>query len=103
MKVFSNNEYYNVKYCKTFNDKLLGFMFKRKKINYGLLFDNCSLHTFFCFQNLDIIMLNKNNEILYIYKNVKPNKIIKKKKNIEYILEFSSGLLDFNNIQIKND
>jgi len=99
MKVISNNQIYSVKKCDKFNDKLIGFMFKKNLLNYGLLFNNCSIHTFFCFQPLDIIMIDNNNNIL-VYENVLPNRIILKKKNIKYILEFSSGLLNLNDIEI---
>ena len=99
MKIMSNKQIYNLKECNKFSQKLIGFMFKKEKLDYGLLFDNCSIHTFFCFQPLDIIMIDKDNKIL-MYDNVKPNKIILKKKNIKYIIEFSHNLLDLNDIKI---
>lgn len=103
MKVISNDKIYNVKNCKSFKDKLFGFMFKKKKLKYGLLFNNCNLHTFFCFQNLDIIYLDKYLNIVKILKDVKPNKIILKDKKGKYIIEFSSNLINLDNIKIEND
>ena len=63
-------------------------MFKIKKINYGLCFPKCnSIHTFFMFQTIDIIMTDKNNKILHLYPNFKPNKIILPKKDVYYTYE----------------
>ena len=88
-----------IRECKNFKNRLIGFMFKKKKLNYGLFFPNCnSIHTFFCFQNLDIIMTDENNNILYIFKDIKPNKVIYK-KGVKNIYEFSTGLInDYENI-----
>ena len=67
-------------------------MFKRKKINYGICFPKCnSIHTFFMFQSIDVIMTDINNKILYIYPNFKPWKIILPKKNVYYTYELPLG------------
>lgn len=69
--------------CKSFKTRLIGFMFRIKKINHGLLFKNCdSIHTFFMFQPIDVIMTDRNDNILYMYKSLKPNRIIVPKKNV---------------------
>ena len=94
--------------ANTFKTKLLGLMFK-KNINYGLLIINCkSIHTFFMKENIDVILLDKNNKILKINKNIKPNKIIifktKKRTNILELPNNSSlnlkinEVIDFNNL-----
>ncbi|MDD3452738.1 MAG: DUF192 domain-containing protein [Bacilli bacterium] len=101
MKLISDNKIYDIKICNNFKSKLIGFMFKRKKVNYGLRFDNCILHTFFCFQNLDLIMTDVDNKIICIYQNVKPNKIIPKNNKVKYIYEFSSNILNLNDINFK--
>lgn len=78
----------NIKICKTFKTRLLGLMFQKKAIDFGLCFPHCnSIHTFFMRQNIDVIMTDKNNKILYIYKNLKPWKIILPKKHIYYTYE----------------
>ena len=41
----------------------------------------------FMFINIDVYMTDNNNKILYIYKNLKPNKIILPKKNVYYTYE----------------
>ena len=72
-----------VKEAKTFFQKLKGLMFQ-DKINYILKFKTNGIHTFFMKSNIDVILTDKNNKILYIYKNLKPNKIILSKKGIKY-------------------
>lgn len=81
-----------VKVCKSFKNRLFGIMFKKKKLNMCYYFPNCnSIHTFFCFQNIDVIMADKNNNILYEYKNLKPWKIIFPKKYVKNIYEFPAN------------
>jgi len=91
-----------------FKDKLLGLMFK-KNINYGLLIKNCkSIHTFFMKENIDVLLLDQNNRILMINRNVIPNKILifknKKRTNILELPNNSSlnykvnDVIDLNNL-----
>ena len=77
--------------CDNIIKRLLGFMFKRKKITYGLRFKKCnSIHTFFMFQPIDVIMTDINDNILYTYENLE-NKIIWPKKtfitHMNFLLE----------------
>ena len=89
-----NTNNLTIKECNSFKDRLIGFCFKKNKLNYGLLFNKCnSIHTFFCFQNLDVIMTDENNNIIHVYKNLKPNKIILPKKNVKKVYEFSLGII----------
>lgn len=74
--------------CNTFFSRLIGFMFKFKKIETGKRFPKCnSIHTFFMFQKIDVIMTNKDNVIITMYPNLKPLKIILPKKNVYYTYE----------------
>ena len=78
MKLVLKDKELDLKDCHTFKDKLLGFMFK-KNINYALRFKCKSIHTFFMKENIDVIITDKNNKVLYIYSNLTSNKIIIKK------------------------
>ena len=99
MNIISNNKIINIIPCNSFIKRLFGFMFIKKSLNYGLHFKKCnSIHTFFCFQNLDIIMTDINNKVLYIYKDVKPGRIIYK-KHVYNIYEFSTNVIDLNNFK----
>ncbi len=80
--------------CKSFSSRLKGFMFK-KNIKNALLFDKCnSIHTFFMKENIDVILCDKNNNILYFYKNLGKNRIILPKKNVTKVFETPSNYFD---------
>lgn len=90
----------HIKKCQNFKNRLLGMMFKKENEKI-YLFPKCnSIHTFFMFQEIDVIMLNKDFKVLYIFKNIKPNRIILPKKEVYYTLETSSSNNYFKNINI---
>ena len=68
-----------------------------KNINRALLFDKCnSIHTFFMKENIDVIMCDNDNNILYFYKDLPKNKIILPKKGVRKVFETPSGYFDIN-------
>lgn len=75
-----------IKEANTFLDKLKGLMFI-KNFNYILKFKTNGIHTFFMKTEIDVILTDKNNKILYIYKKLKPNKIILPKRKVRYTYE----------------
>ncbi len=86
----------DIKICKNFKNRLLGLMFKKEKINYALCFPKCnSIHTFFMKQNIDIVMTDINNTVIYIVKGLKPWRIILPKKNVYYTYEFSENTTNY--------
>lgn len=94
MKLLYENKCIELKECKTFSSRLLGFMFK-KDISSSLLFDRCdSIHTFFMKENIDVIMCDRNNNVLFFYKDLPKNKIIWPKKGVSRIFETPSGYFD---------
>ena len=94
MKLIFKNKELNLKECKSFSSRLLGFMFK-KSINSALLFNRCnSIHTFFMKENIDVIMCDKDNTILFFYKDLPKNKIIWPKKGVRKVYETPSGYFD---------
>ena len=55
-------------------------MFKKEPIKEIYLFPRCSsIHTYFMKQNIDICILNRNYEVVYIKENLKKNRIVIKK------------------------
>ena len=98
MKVIVNKKEIELKIANTFLKKLKGFMFQ-KEITYALRFKTNSIHTFFMKVNLDIVMTDKDNKILYIYKNFNKNKILIK-PNVYYTYEFPNNFL--NNISVND-
>ena len=94
MNLIYENKKIELNNCNTFFSRLLGFMFK-KEIKYALLFNNCnSIHTFFMKRNIDVIMCNKDNQILYYYKNLSKNKIILPKKDVYKTIELPVNYFD---------
>ena len=95
MIIEKSNQKLNIKVCNNIFNRFMGFMFK-KNINYGLCFPKCnSIHTFFMFNSIHIIMTDKDYNILYIYKNLKPNRIILPKKNVYYTFELPINMFEF--------
>ena len=93
--------------AKSFKDKLFGLM-NKTNIDYGLLIEDCkSIHTFFMKENIDVLLLDKDNRILMINRDIKPNKILvfknKKRTNILELPSNSSINLKVNDIIDIND
>ena len=87
MKLIYQNKEIELKVCTSFFTRFKGFMLT-KNIDKALLFNNCnSIHTFFMLKNIDVILCNKDNKILYYYNNLPPNKIILPKKNVTKVFE----------------
>jgi len=77
MQLKINNKKINIIEAKDFKTRLLGLMGK-KNIDYGILFPKCNaIHTYFMKENIDVIGLNEENQVIYIYRNVPKNKIVK--------------------------
>ena len=94
MKLTYNNKKIVLINCNTFFSRLKGFMFK-KKIDKALMFERCnSIHTFFMKSNIDVIMCDKENNIIYYYNNLKPNKIILPRKNVYKTIELPVNYFD---------
>ncbi len=89
-----------VVYADTFIKKLKGLMFK-KEFDYIMKFKCNGIHTFFMKTNIDVYLTDKDGKILYIYKNLKPNKIILPKKNVKYTYETPTNF--FKNINIDDN
>lgn len=75
-----------IKEANTFIKKLKGLMFK-KDLDYILKLKTNGIHTFFMRINIDVILTDENNKILYIYRNLKPNKIILPKRKVKNTYE----------------
>lgn len=76
MYIIIDNKKIQVKEAKYFFQRLKGLM-GEKNIKYGMLFKKAnSIHTFFMKENIDIIGLNKKNEVIFKAINIPKNKII---------------------------
>ena len=84
MKLLYNNKDIDLYECKSFFSRLKGFMFTRN-IDKALLFDKCnSIHTFFMKENIDVIMCDNDNKVLFVYKARKFLPLIQDCRKIPY-------------------
>ena len=98
MIVDINNKKIEVKECNHFIERLLGLMLK-KEITVGLCFPRCNcIHTFFMFNKIDVIMTDKDNNVLYIYNGLKPWRLLLPKKDVYYTYELPINSI--NNLKI---
>ena len=75
--------------CKSFLSQARGLMF-RKKQNLVMAFPKekrISLHMFFVFYPIDVLVLDKNKRIVDIKRNFKPFTFWNSKKKGKYIVE----------------
>lgn len=94
MKLLYEGKDIDLKECKSFYSRFMGFMFK-KNINSSLLFDRCSsIHTFFMKENIDVIMCDRDNNILFHYRNLPKNRIVLPKSKVTKVFETPSGYFD---------
>ena len=68
-------------------------MFK-KNIKEVLLFKTNAIHTFFCLEPIDILMLDSNLNIKYMFENLKPYRIILPKKEVKYTIEMPKNSIN---------
>lgn len=94
MKLRYQNKDIELIECKSFFSRFKGFMMC-KNINHALLFGNCnSIHTFFMISNIDVILCNDDNVILYYYKDLAPNKVILPKRGVTKVFELPVNYFD---------
>ena len=94
MKLIYKNKDIDLYECKDFFSRLKGFMFT-KNIDKALLFDRCnSIHTFFMKENIDVIMCDKDNKILFFYNDLSRSKVILPKRGVTKVFETPSNYFD---------
>lgn len=87
-----------VKVAKSFEDRLIGLMFKSPLVEFdSLLILKCnSIHTCFMKYPLDIIFLDKDYKIKKIYRNLKPWRMTRLVLGACQVLEMEAGKLPAN-------
>jgi uncharacterized membrane protein (UPF0127 family) len=86
----------------TFFKRLKGLMLRVKPItNEGILLKPCnSIHMFFMFFSIDVVFLDKKNQILYFKERVKPWTFIFPVNNASSALELPAGTITKYSFQI---
>ena len=69
---------------------------------YCMRFNHCnSIHTFFMYTPIDVVMTDKENNVLFVFRNLKPNRIILPKKGVYSVYEFPCGSIRNNIKKVK--
>lgn len=72
-----NKKKIEVVVAKKFHERLKGLM-GQTDISYGMLFPHCNgIHTYFMKENIDVVALNEQNQVIYIYRNLPKNQIVR--------------------------
>ncbi len=77
---------------KGFWKNFIGLMGK-KNINYGIKLRCNGIHTFFMKIPIDVVLTDKDNNVIKVYYNVVPNRIILPKKGVYYTYELPVGYI----------
>ncbi|MEH7352855.1 DUF192 domain-containing protein [Neobacillus drentensis] len=87
---------FQIKVANSFFARLKGLMFRKDPIkNEGLLIIPCNaVHMFFMKFPIDIVLLNKQNEVVKVYQNLKPWRMTKPEKNAYSTLELPAGSIN---------
>ncbi len=83
----------DVKVADNFVSRTFGLI-PKKEISAGeglIIKPCCSIHTFFMRFAIDVLFVNKQNEIVALHKNVKPWRILPIHPTSHYVIELASG------------
>ncbi len=58
----------------------------------------CSIHTFFMRFAIDVLFVNRKNEIIALYENVKPWRVLPIHPTSVYVIELRAGTISKKNI-----
>ena len=80
---------YELRFAEGFTDRLLGLIFKNIKKGQGFAIRDCnSIHTFWMRYKIDVVFLNKNNEIIKLYESLKQFRMTPVIKGTYCVIEF---------------
>ena len=90
----------DVKLAKSFITRTLGLIPKKMiSESEGLMIKPCnSIHTFFMKFSIDVLFVGTNDEIIALYENVKPWRILPIHFNSSYVIELKCGQISAKNI-----
>lgn len=104
MKVYNSTQNnliaQDVKVAKSFFTRSIGLI-SRKSISEAealIIKPCCSVHTFFMKFDIDVLFVNKKNEVIALYERVKPWKILPIHAGSHYVIELKSGQITNKNI-----
>lgn len=99
MKVYNSSKnnliIANVKVADNFVTRTFGLILKSSlSESEGLIIKPCcSIHTFFMRFAIDVIFVNKKNEVIALYENVRPWRILPIHPSSSYVIELPAGTI----------
>lgn len=101
MFIIIGKKKYNLIDCTSFYSRFKGLMFTAS-FDHCMRFPKCnSIHTFFMMTDIDVLMTDKDDNVLYIFKSVKPWRVILPKKGVYNVYEFPAGSIKTNIKKVK--
>lgn len=88
-----NGKTIEIDFAKSFFSRLKGLMFK-KNITKGIFFKENSVHMLFMFEPIDIIMLDKKDNIIKLYPYAKPWLFARIIPKCKIIIELPKGSIE---------
>ena len=85
----------DVKIADNFISRTVGLISKKEILEpEGLLIKPCcSIHTFFMRFDIDVLFVNRKNEVIALCENVKPWRILPIHPTSQYVVELSAGVI----------
>ena len=92
---------YKIKHATSFQDRFKGLLFHKKPIvDEGLLITPCnSIHMFFMRFPIDVVFLDRSNNVVKSVSNIKPWRIVPPVQTAHSALELPSGTIIQRNIR----
>lgn len=89
------------KVAQNFITRSIGLLLKSEMVEDEFLTIRpcCSIHTFFMRFPIDVLFVNRRNEIVALYENVKPWKILPIHLTSSCVIELKSGQITKKNIE----
>ena len=79
----------DLRFAESFLDRLFGLIFKNLKKGHGFAMMDCnSIHTFWMRYKIDVVFLDKNNEIIKLYESFKQFRMTPLIKGACCVIEF---------------
>lgn len=105
MKVYNSSKnsiiLKDAKVAENFFTRSVGLLSK-KSLNEGeglIIKPCCSIHTFFMRFNIDVLFINKKNEVIALYENVAPWRILPIHPTSHYVIELFANSITEKSIE----
>ncbi len=104
MKLYINDCETNltIQLYHTYFKRLKGLMFKKETlIDEGISIQPCdSIHMFFMFQAIDVVMCDKEGKVVHVREKIKPNQLILPQKHAYTTYELPLDSIRTNDIKV---